>query len=253
MQSLKYLRWLTNSIFCYLWTFINFFIATLALCLGRQGRASHWVVRRLWTAGMLRFCGIKVTTSGLDNFDPRRPYVFVANHQSLFDIPAVYYSTPANLRFIAKKSLFYIPFFGPYLALAGYIALDRANRRKAIASHDRAAEKIRRGVPIISFPEGTRSPDGDIGKFKKGAFMLALKAGVPIVPVSLSGTKDVLPKHTLLVRPGHIRVHFDRPMDTGDYSVDSRDTLIEKVRRTIIDNKQLLDSGQIPGGNQPQE
>ncbi|RLB54127.1 MAG: 1-acyl-sn-glycerol-3-phosphate acyltransferase [Deltaproteobacteria bacterium] len=253
LRVLRYLRWFANSLFCYLWTFINSFIATLALCLGHQGRASHWVGRRSWAAGMLRFCGIKATASGLDNFDPRRPYVFVANHQSLFDIPAVFYTNPANLRFIAKKSLFYIPFFGSYLALAGYIALDRSNRRKAIASHDRAAEKIRHGVPIISFPEGTRSADGEVRKFKKGAFMLAIKAGVPIVPVSISGTREVLPKHSLLVRSGRIRIHYDRPVETSDYGVEGRDTLMEKVRQTVLANKRLLDAGRIPDGGQRQE
>ncbi len=240
---LKSARAFANTVFCLFWTFLCFFPATLALCLGRRGWYSHQVVRHLWVRGMLWFCGIKVVASGVENSTAALPCVFASNHQSLFDIPAVFHATAVNLRFVAKKSLFYIPFFGPYLALAGYISVDRKNRERAIRSLDGAAEKIRRGIPIISFPEGTRSPDGAVQRFKKGAFMLALKAGVPVVPVSISGSNRVLPKKTWLVRPGTIRIHFAPPVDTASFGMERRDELMEEVRNIILQNKKLLDEG----------
>ena len=137
--------------------------------------------------------------------------------------------------------MFYIPFFGWYLALAGYIPLDRSNRDRAIRSHDKAAEKIREGVPIVSFPGGTRSLDGSVQPFKKGAFMLALKAGVPVVPISITGSIKVLPKTSVAIQPGTIRIHYARPIDVGGYSVDDRDRLMADVREVIIRNKAELD------------
>ena len=195
----------------------------------------------IWVATMLALFRIKVIVSGLENFERDRPYVFVSNHQSHFDIVTIFHSTPTNLRFIAKKSLFYIPFFGWYLALAGYIPLDRSNRDRAIRSHDKAAEKIRKGVPIVSFPSGTRSLDGNVQPFKKGAFMLALKAGVPVVPISITGSIKVLPKTSAAIQPGTIRIHYSHPIDVNNYSVDDRDRLMADVREVIMANKVILD------------
>jgi 1-acyl-sn-glycerol-3-phosphate acyltransferase len=241
MKVLKALRSVFFGAFAVLWTFVCFFLVTLALPFARRGRASHWIVRHVWVAVMLRVFCVKVIVSGLENFEPDRPCVFVSNHQSHFDIITIFHSTPTNLRFIAKKSLFRIPFFGWYLALAGYIRLDRSNRDRAIRSHDKAAEKIQKGVPIVSFPGGTRSPDGSVQPFKKGAFMLALKAGVPLVPVSITGSIKVLPKNSFSIQPGTIRIHYGKPVDVSGYSVDDRDRLIADVREVIIRNKAGLD------------
>ena len=241
MKILKALRSVIFGAFAILWTFVCFFLVTLALPFATQGRASHWVVRHVWVAVMLRFFHVKVVTTGLDNFERDHPCVFVSNHQSHFDIVTIFHSTPTNLRFIAKKSMFYIPFFGWYLALAGYIPLDRSNRDRAIRSHDKAAEKIKKGVPIVSFPGGIRSRDGNVLPFKKGAFMLALKAGVPIVPVSIAGSIEVLPKNSIAIQPGTIRIHYARPIDVSGYTVDDRDRLMADVREVIIRNKAELD------------
>jgi 1-acyl-sn-glycerol-3-phosphate acyltransferase len=241
MKVLEALRSFIFGAFAILWTFVCFFLVTIALLFAPRGRASHWVVRRVWVAGLLGFCRVKVIVTGLENFERDHPYVFVSNHQSHFDILTIFRSTPTNLRFIAKKSLYYIPFFGWYLALAGYIPLDRSNRDRAIRSHDKAAEKIRKGVPIVSFPGGTRSTDGKVQPFKKGAFMLALKAGVPLVPISIAGSIKVLPKKSVSIRPGTIRIHYGRPIDVSGYSIDDRDRLIADVRDVIVQNKNELD------------
>jgi len=241
MKVLKALRSFFFGAFAIVWTFICFWLVTVALLFAPKGRASHWVVRHIWVATMLAVFRVKVIISGLENFERDRPCVFVSNHQSHFDIITIFHATPTNLRFIAKKSLFYIPFFGWYLALAGYIPLDRSNRDRAIRSHDKAAEKIRKGVPIVSFPSGTRSLDGNVQPFKKGAFMLALKAGVPIVPISITGSIQVLPKTSAAIQPGTIRIHYAPPIDVSDYTIDDRDRLMADVREVIIGNKAELD------------
>jgi 1-acyl-sn-glycerol-3-phosphate acyltransferase len=241
MKLLKALRSFVFGAFAILWTFVCFFLVTIALLFAPRGRFSHWVVRHIWVAALLGFFRVKVIITGLENFERDRPYVFVSNHQSHFDILTIFHSTTTNLRFIAKKSLFYIPFFGWYLALAGYIPLDRSNRDRAIRSHDKAAEKIRKGVPIVSFPGGTRSLDGGVQPFKKGAFMLALKAGVPIVPISITGSIKVLPKTSIAIQPGTIRIHFARPLDVSGYTIDDRDRLMADVREVIIRSKAELD------------
>ncbi len=241
MKVLEALRSFIFVTFAILWTFVSFFLVTIALLFAPRGRASHWVVRHVWVAGLLGFCRVKVIVTGLENFERNQPYVFVSNHQSHFDILTIFRSTPTNLRFIAKTSLFHIPFFGWYLALAGYIPLDRSNRDRAIRSHDKAAKKIRKGVPIVSFPGGTRSIDGNVQPFKKGAFMLALKAGVPLVPISITGSMNVMPKKSLFIRPGTIRIHYARPIEVSGYSIDDRDRLIADVRDVIVQNKKELD------------
>jgi len=247
MKVLKALRSLFFGAFAISWTFVCFWLVTIALLFAPRGRASHWVVRHIWVATMLAVFRVRVIVSGLENFDRYLPYVFVSNHQSHFDILTIFHSTPANLRFIAKKSLFYLPFFGWYLALAGYIPLDRSNRDRAIRSHDKAAEKIRKGVPIVSFPSGTRSPDGSVQLFKKGAFMLALKAGVPIVPISITGSIEVLSKTSVAIQPGTIYIHYAPPIDVGSYTIDDRDRLIADVRGVIIGNKAKLDQSEQQG------
>lgn len=241
MKVLKALRSFFFGAFAIVWTFVCFWLVTIALLFAPRGRVSHWVVRHIWVATMLEVFRVKVIVTGLENFERDRPYVFVSNHQSHFDIVTIFHSTPTNLRFIAKKSLFYIPFFGWYLALAGYIPLDRSNRDRAIRSHDKAAEKIRKGVPIVSFPGGTRSLDGNVQPFKKGAFMLALKAGVPIVPISITGSIKVLPKTSVAIRSGTIRIHYAKPIDVSNYTIDDRDRLMADVRDVIIREKTMLD------------
>ncbi|MFC1654314.1 lysophospholipid acyltransferase family protein [Myxococcota bacterium] len=241
MKTLKALRSVIFGAFAILWTFVCFFLVTFALLFAPRGRASHWVVRQIWVAGLLGVFRVKIIVTGLENFERDHPYVFVSNHQSHFDIATIFHSTPTNLRIIGKQGLFYIPFFGWYLSLAGYIPLDRSNRDRAIRSHDKAAEKIRKGVPIVTFPEGTRSLDGSVLPFKKGAFMLALQAGVPIVPISITGSIKILPKASSSIQPGTIWIHYARPIDVSGYSVDDRDRLIVDVREVIIRNKAELD------------
>ena len=227
--------------FCVAYTLLGWAAATAALPWERRYKLSDYFVKNLWARGMLGFYGIKTISSGVENVDPKKTYVFISNHESLFDILCIFVTNPTSIRFVTKRELFFVPFFGQYLWAAGHIPIDRSNRKRAIASLKKAAERIADGTPIVAFPEGSRSTDDQVHPFKKGAFMLALEAGVPIIPVSISGSGKVLPKSALTATPGTIRIHYGEPISLEGLTVDDRDELIEKVRETIIRNKEMLD------------
>jgi 1-acyl-sn-glycerol-3-phosphate acyltransferase len=160
----------------------------------------------------------------------------MANHQSDFDILIILAHLPGQFRWIVKKELFNIPLFGAAMRNAGYIEIDRQNHVKAVKSVDEAARKIREGKSVMSFPEGTRSSDGKIKPFKQGMFYLAIMSGVPIVPVSIIGAREIMPKRSLQIKPGKITMVIDRPIDVSGYSLENRQELIERVRNIINKN-----------------
>lgn len=146
----------------------------------------------IWSKSIVWAAGAKIELHGLDKIDFSKSYVFAGNHQSHIDVVVVFSILPLTVRYIAKKELFKIPLFGWAMSAAGTIKVDRSNKEKAIRSIEKAGETIKKGVSVILFPEGTRSPDGKIHAFKKGAFVLASKSGVPVVPISISGTRNIL-------------------------------------------------------------
>jgi 1-acyl-sn-glycerol-3-phosphate acyltransferase len=190
----------------------------------------------LWAKSILWAAGTKVEVYGLDKIDLKKSFVFVGNHQSHFDVLAAFSILPLTVRYIAKKELFRFPIFGWAMTAAGIIKVDRSNREKAIKSIEKAAETIKKGVSIIMFPEGTRSSDGEIHKFKKGAFVLATKSNVPIVPISISGTRRILEKHSLKLNPGKVKIVISDPVDSSNYKLEDRDQFATDVRQIIIDN-----------------
>jgi 1-acyl-sn-glycerol-3-phosphate acyltransferase len=205
----------------------------ILLCLVVPGGAALMPIARFWSRLVLRTCRVSYAASYDPAIDRSRPCVYMANHESQFDVPALALAMPADFRMVAKRELLYIPIFGWALWLAGFLFIDRADRERAFRTLDRAAARVRRGTSIVVFAEGTRSPDGRLLPFKKGGFVLALKAGVPIVPVSIRGGRAVLPKGSLRVRPGTIELRFGAPVETSRYTYDTRDDLIEAVRRRI--------------------
>jgi 1-acyl-sn-glycerol-3-phosphate acyltransferase len=205
----------------------------MVLCLLVPGGYALTPVARLWSRLVLLTCGVRWTAAYDPALDPSRPCVYVANHQSQMDIPALALAMPCDFRVVTKRELLWIPIFGWALWLAGFIFVDRGDRERAIRSLERAARRVRRGTSIVVFAEGTRSPDGRLLPFKKGGFVLALQAGVPIVPVSIRGGHAVLPKGSLRLRPGTIEVAFGAPVDTSAYTFETRDALIEAVRARI--------------------
>jgi len=189
---------------------------------------------RFWARISLRLAGVRLTVSGQENLQARAA-IYMPNHQSNFDILALFAGLPVQFRWLAKEELFRIPLFGLAMRRSGYIAVDRSDRKKAIQSMAIAAKRISEGTSVIVFPEGTRSPDGCLLPFKKGGFMLAMEAKVPIVPVAICGSHHVMPKHSSLIRGGRIRIDIFSPVPTAGISPSGRDMLMEEVRLPIAE------------------
>lgn len=216
------------------WTLFCFPLAILAMLLTLNPSRSIWVARALWSPVLLWAGGAKLEVIGQENVDPNRPTIYVANHQSTIDIPAHFLAVPVPFRYVAKTQLKWVPLIGWYLALAGHVFINRSNRSKAIASLNAAAAKIRGGTSIFLYPEGTRSTDGRVLPFKKGPFALALKARVPVCPVTIEGSGDLMPKSTWNITPGPIRVKIGKPIDTTTFAENDREGLARAVRAVII-------------------
>ena len=151
---------------------------------------------------------------------------------------------PFQFKWLAKKELFSIPFFGWAMAAAGYISIDREGTRETVEAMNEAAQKIREGMSLVIFPEGSRSPDGSIQPFKKGGFTLAIKSKVPIVPISITGSREIMPKDKLTSTSGEIRIRIGHPIETQNYSLKDRKLLMEKVSKTISRNFELISGKQ---------
>jgi 1-acyl-sn-glycerol-3-phosphate acyltransferase len=177
----------------------------------KKGRLFH-INNRLWARGVLRICGLRLHVRGLDRLDFSRNYVYVSNHASLLDIPAVIAGIPDQIRIVYKKELEKIPVFGWGLKWGSYIGIDRGNRAEAMKSIEEAAEKIRHGASVLLFAEGTRTLDGKLQPFKRGAFNLAVKSGVPVVPLTINGSFTILPKRSISVNPGTVELVLDSPL-----------------------------------------
>jgi 1-acyl-sn-glycerol-3-phosphate acyltransferase len=216
------------------WSAILFPFAVLAIIVTLNPSASVWVARRLWSPVLIWMGGAKVVVTGQENVDPNRPTIYVSNHQSTLDIPVHFVTVPVNFRYVAKHQLRWVPFIGWYLWLAGHVFVNRSDRASAIGSLDKAAQKIRGGTSVFLYPEGTRSDDGRVLPFKKGPFALALKARVPIVPITIEGTGGVMPKNSWNITPGPVHVKIGKPIDTTAFAEDDRDGLVRAVRDVII-------------------
>jgi 1-acyl-sn-glycerol-3-phosphate acyltransferase len=190
---------------------------------------------RIWSGWILKSLGIPLAVVGAERLEAGRTYVFMSNHQSVFDIFALFRGVDHPLRMVAKRILFWIPILGWSMWMCGFIPIDRSNRDSAIRSLDRAARKIRSGISVLVFPEGTRSLDGTLHPFKKGGFMLALKAGVPVVPVVVMGTDRIMEKGSLRVGRAAVEVRIGPPIETRGRGATARDRLMADVRRAMID------------------
>jgi 1-acyl-sn-glycerol-3-phosphate acyltransferase len=199
----------------------------------RRGKVIHHY-GRLWGKIALLVNRVKVRVEGIEHLKGEGPYIFMSNHQGTYDIFALLGHLPFQFRWLAKKELFSVPFFGWVMAAAGYVSVDREGTRKTVEAMNEAAQKIREGMSVVIFPEGSRSPDGSIQPFKKGGFTLAIKSKVPIIPISIIGSREIMPKGKLTVTSGEIRIRIDHPIETQNYS------LMEKVRQTISKNFKLI-------------
>ena len=203
----------------------------------RTGDGPHRVAR-LWGRILVRAARVRVRVLGLENIVPGETYVFAANHMSALDILVLLGFLPVQFRWIAKEELFRIPFFGRSMRAIGYIPVNRDNPRDGLRSLKEAARRIRAGASVIIFPEGTRSEDGRIGEFKRGGFTLAVLAGRPIVPISISGTARALPKNTLHIRQGKVRLVIGPPIPTAGLNRAGQDRVLAQSREFILHHYQ---------------
>lgn len=205
-------------------TIIHAILALLAVPISRSGNAYH-AVSRSFARTILAICGVKVLVEGIDRINFSRNFIFVANHASYFDIPAVTIGLPTQIRIVYKRELEKIPFIGWALKYGNtYISIDRGRSQDAAESLEKAVHKIRNGASVVLFAEGTRTLDGKLQLFKRGPFNLAVRAGVPIVPVTINGSFKIMPKHSMRITPGTITLVLGKPITVR--SANGRDTEI---------------------------
>ena len=223
-------------------------VSILGSLVSGSGRLQHFCMRR-WAKDNLWLSRTRVQIEGLENIDRDRPQIFVANHSGLHDILSLASNLPVQFRWVAKKSLFNVPFMGWHMRRAGYFAIDYENPRDMAKTIGEAAKSIQNGMNAIVFPEGSRSVDGVLSKFYSGAFSLALRTGVPLVPISLDGSYRVVIPRTSRVNPGVIlRIKIDRPIDLSGYTKADRHRLMEEVfhvmSRNLDDIRSRMQAGE---------
>jgi 1-acyl-sn-glycerol-3-phosphate acyltransferase len=205
----------------------------------RRGKVGHYYAK-LWGKVALLANRVRVRVEGIERLNGKGPYIFMSNHQGYYDIFAFLSHLPYQFKWLAKKELFSVPFLGWTMAAVGYISIDRGGTRDTVEAMNEAAQRIREGMSVVIFPEGSRSPDGSVQPFKKGGFTLAIKSKVPIVPVAISGSRDIIPKGKLAVSSGEIRIAVGQPIDTEMFALKDREWLMKKVRETISENFKLI-------------
>ena len=217
--------------------FISIFLSLYILIVGPPLLLYTLITRHvdpLYWAGVngvmffVRCVGVRVHVKGLERI-PKETCIFAANHTSSADAPAVVWSIPRRIAILLKKSLFEYPIVGQAFHLAHFIPVDRFHRDSAITSLEKATESLRNGQSFLIYPEGTRSPDGRLQEFKKGTSVMAIKAGVPIVPVACSNAHRIMEKRKLNIHPGTILVEFLDPVDPTKYSLDERELLVQEI------------------------
>ena len=228
----QFLQTVIILVYVFLATIVMATVVIVVALFSRNGNAPH-LVARAWARSILFVSGIHVHVNGLENLNVDGSCILMPNHQSNFDIPVLLGCLPIQFRWLAKAELFKIPIFGRGMRGCGYISIDRSNRKSAFQSLAEAAAKIRNGVSVLIFPEGTRSRDGRILPFKKGGFVLSVDAGVPIVPIVIFNTWSIMPKDRLRIRTQSVRMDILAPIPTSGYTRKTKNDLMNSVRNTI--------------------
>jgi 1-acyl-sn-glycerol-3-phosphate acyltransferase len=215
------------------WTLFCSSLAMLSTLIDSSGRTYHRFAL-LWSRYGLLVAGATLEVEGTELIPRGQPLIFMGNHQSNFDIMALFQAVPLRFNWLAKEELFRVPVFGHSMLRAGYIPINRGDGRDALRSLDKAAKLISAGTSVAIFPEGTRSFDGNLLPFKRGGFILATKAGVPVVPFSISGSREINPADNFFdLRPGTIRIRFSPPITTGGRGSAQQTDLMQRVHGAI--------------------
>jgi 1-acyl-sn-glycerol-3-phosphate acyltransferase len=216
----------------WLYTIVLGALSLISSLFDRGGRMQHGFAR-LWSRMILGTIGAQVTVEGLEKIDTSRAHVYVVNHLSALDIPVLYVHLPFQFRILAKRELFRYPFMGWHLRRSGQIPVDQENPKKSIRSLNRAVEAIRNGMPLVVFPEGGRSENGQLQPFMGGAFFAAIRAQVDVLPMAVIGTYEMLKMNTWHIKPRPLRVLVGEPIPTAGMSVRDTESLAAKARATI--------------------
>jgi 1-acyl-sn-glycerol-3-phosphate acyltransferase len=218
----------------YLYTVVFATLSLLSSFVDGRGTMQHWFART-WSRLILATSMSPVEIIGMDRLASGRPYLYAVNHLSAFDIPTLYANIPGQFRIIAKKELFAYPFLGWHLRRSGQLPIDQQNPGSSVRSVKRAIDTLKSGMPLVIFPEGGRSASGQVQPFMTGAFYIALKAQVEIVPLVIVGTYEVLPMNTFHIRPGKIKLVAGEPIPTKDFGLREMDVLTDRVKRAVED------------------
>lgn len=215
----------------------------------RASRGWYDWIHRTWSRLLLRIAGISVEASGLEHLRGEGPRVLVANHQSLFDILALFAVLPISVRFVAKRELSDVPVFAGAMERAGHVFIDRSDRHQAVRAMRRAGKRMKReGLSLVLFPEGTRSPDGRLQRFRRGAFSLAIETQADLVPVALEGGGEILPRGRRRLEPGRIRIRCAPPIGLEGREREDRDRILQRTRTAISGMLDDLRGRQLGGG-----
>lgn len=222
-------------------------ISLIVSLFSSTGRTQHRVARA-WARSLLKVSGVTVEVEGLEKIPPGGSYVFIANHRSYFDVPVILPQIPVQFRFLAAKHLFSWPFIGFHLERSGHLPVDSSNPRESLKSMSEAARVIHeRGISILLFPEGERT-SGELISFKDGAAYIAIKAGVPIVPIALLGADKILPLHSGVVRPGTVRMRIGDPIPTLDLTLQDRTRLTQELHLKMREMLELAPAEAVAAG-----
>ena len=221
-------------VFTLAWT-AGWICLALLVRLVRDERLPLRMASRCWAPGLLHGAGARLQVEGLERVDWSQPLVLVANHQSVIDACALFRAVPTPLRFVLKQEMTRVPFVGWYARRMGMVFIERGSARSSPPRLRDAVALVHGGAQLCAFPEGTRSRDGSVGPFKGGVLQVAIAAGVPVVPVAISGSGAVLPAAGFQVRPGSIRVRFGAPITTAGLAIEDRNMLARQARDAVID------------------
>jgi 1-acyl-sn-glycerol-3-phosphate acyltransferase len=228
-------RWLRIALAAFALTVMTLPLATAVIfvSLFTSSPRPSYIICRIWAWGVSKITGVRYSLQGAENALPGTSYVITPNHQSNADILALMRALPTPYRWVIKKELTKIPLFGLGLLRTGAVSLDRSDPKKSLEKLQSDSGKLKGGWSLLIYPEGTRSRDGNLQQFKKGAFVLAVSTGIPILPVTVNGAHKVLPKHSLEIRPGVISVTIGQPIPTVGLGENDIPSLMEKTRQAV--------------------